>query len=1762
MESTNENNQVIINDYTGDLSLESRSAEGSILGSFSSPTHALGGSGPSGVDGPTSDSCAIGGGVASSWTRYLVRRNSGEDSVEHSSDTSFFANDTRPFDARNPFKGFEIDNIGHVLTNLAVQIYGFATCQDRGFCQILASVNGILMALRLDKRIYDWVSTEIWSLVTGHEVNPQSLEELGEALGKDAVKFVTSNLSSIVERVIKFCSAAFIAPSLLRSKAHYLRNIGSVLEKTRLSSFTSATITVDGIVSMLARCMTRALEYLVNWSFPDEINLLLRESSTLRETVEATLSTMDRETRDEMLISLDIVQARLSAKHLSLYGERFTVAQALLKEFNMVSSMITRVRNHFVHTTRVPAPMAFMAVGEPGIGKSEFTKQLLYIAASVKRPGDNSMPYKSHEVVTAPPARFWNGMTNDVRAVIWDDVGVMCKPGETVQTIAAKFSEGIIQLVNNQPFTPELAEAEKKGTVQPRIHIVIATANDENRYADAATMGAPDAVFRRYDMIDVRLKDEFKGPNGMIDFNAIAATGMDLYTANPWDIEVRRYNLTRARELARHSSQRVGINPSLWEHIKFTYEGQERLSDNITLDMLRQICVEKAALQTTGGNAIEEMDLMTRRRLFPKMEETEPVVQAQADSDGSDKEWYLFQCHHIAMNCGFWVQTFMLFVIPITSILWVAYKSSMWRPPTWLSTVNKKRSFGDYCRFCFTSCLMHYQLLLLCWGFTAAKVAGPMAKRVARLFGLDLQSIFFSVLLGTRVGGIFSYLTSERLATFSSQVRRRYVRVIDVLADEERRARLQRVLIKGVFAGFTLNALLKCAKFYLECSRVRKLATEFDKRVGLNPTTKPQTTVDSDGNIKVVPDPKIDASPRQLTFRGTYHTMQKDLLRRSNPTQTVEDSRHFVGKCIYRLTIIPCIGSQMFTAERSKYRNVMHACGYDTYTSGTYMITAAHAFARDFSHFVVCLHDASRRTKEYILSRNDIVVAPKMALGGHQHDLDVCMFELPRSVTGSLPTIKSMVTTDKPKPGEVLTRLIPGHDANNNVTSIEFQSGEFQAFQSHVYSSGSPAAQMLVNPISCWITGSGDDGMCGSLIMSGGVVMGMHTGGHPTSDTITACPIEHDLMTTMKARLAGRALGGVPNARLDDYIVREPYMKEYTTSKLEITPNVSVRVPGALEPALNNCGFDFVGTLQRDGVPVNVKAKTSIGVTKHIDLLMDYLPNVPRLLSNYGLPCRDHKMRDTVGAFVEKSNINRPGDAHLLSLAKQKVGMALYSACREVMRKEPGFAAMKKLNMQGALDGKGFNMAGSVPLTTSAGVAFSGPKLDYTSKLYSPEYREHFICFHEDNEISMEMHDSVYEIIELRRAGHVGLVASSMCPKDEVLPIKANGLTKPPRQINKTDFAHTLVTRMYYQPLLILMGYDPLSCGHAVGLDPTLYNLELMKSLINGDGEAPLYEHDLQRSSFIATDFSGFDLSLSGDVLAAVMDILINLTYLLDYTDDDRRVMASIAYDIANPTFVMLGSIIKMAGVNASGNPLTTMINCIANMLINCQIQTMIKHDVLRGKYMVDYPREYSNLTLDDVDFDIRRIVTYGDDVVMRVEEGSLITQNAVIRYGKQVGYTITGSDKSDVVTDYASGFGFLKRNFNFYVDPSTREIVMCLAPLSMDSIMKPFVWGDWKKVDINDHYAGLIKSALHELVQHGEVLYNKYAPKLWDFVEVFNIETKPKKNSSLVFKSRLRSRFKEPFLSWEDSIREKYGRSLIRTKGELTPSELELIEL
>jgi hypothetical protein len=151
------------------------------------------------------------------------------------------------------------------------------------------------------------------------------------------------------------------------------------------------------------------------------------------------------------------------------------------------------------------------------------------------------------------------------------------------------------------------------------------------------------------------------------------------------------------------------------------------------------------------------------------------------------------------------------------------------------------------------------------------------------------------------------------------------------------------------------------------------------------------------------------------------------------------------------------------------------------------------------------------------------------------------------------------------------------------------------------------------------------------------------------------------------------------------------------------------------------------------------------------------------------------------------------------------------------------------------------------------------------------------------------------------------------------------------------------------------------------------------------------------------------------------------------------------------------------------------------------------------------------------------------------------VDQLVTIAYGAKLGLTITGSDKAVEATEHAERFAFLKRSIVAYSDRTTGRIVVVLAPLDITSVFKPFVWGVFKD-DLLDHYAGLIKGTLGDLVQHGEEVYDEYVVKFKALILDINATRKPKKKGPTI-ERRLAAYFDDRhFPSWHDAMVSKYG--------------------
>lgn len=134
------------------------------------------------------------------------------------------------------------------------------------------------------------------------------------------------------------------------------------------------------------------------------------------------------------------------------------------------------------------------------------------------------------------------------------------------------------------------------------------------------------------------------------------------------------------------------------------------------------------------------------------------------------------------------------------------------------------------------------------------------------------------------------------------------------------------------------------------------------------------------------------------------------------------------------------------------------------------------------------------------------------------------------------------------------------------------------------------------------------------------------------------------------------------------------------------------------------------------------------------------------------------------------------------------------------------------------------------------------------------------------------------------------------------------------------------------------------------------------------------------------------------------------------------------------------------------------------------------------------------------------------------------------------------GLENSQEVAEYERNLTFLKRAIHVHETQGAKNLV--LAPLALTSIFRPLAWGTWK-VGLVEHYAGLVKAVLLELVQHGPIVYGEYLPQLRKLVKELCVVHRTSDKREGV-REGLDSHFTEyDFRPWEDRIVELYGEGM-----------------
>ena len=298
--------------------------------------------------------------------------------------------------------------------------------------------------------------------------------------------------------------------------------------------------------------------------------------------------------------------------------------------------------------------------------------------------------------------------------------------------------------------------------------------------------------------------------------------------------------------------------------------------------------------------------------------------------------------------------------------------------------------------------------------------------------------------------------------------------------------------------------------------------------------------------------------------------------------------------------------------------------------------------------------------------------------------------------------------------------------------------------------------------------------------------------------------------------------------------------------------------------------------------------------------------------------------------------------------------------------------------------------------------------------------------------------------------------------KDERRPIDKVKVGKT-RVFSAGPMDYILNVRQYFLAFNAAMMQNRIKNEIALGVNPFGLDWHELALHLTSKGD-----------NMCAGDFSNFDGSLPSVMLWAVCDI-INEWY--GDSDENQRIRTVLFSDIVNGIHINGDNVYQWTHSQPSGNPLTTIINCLINSLI-------FRYVFVRA----------TGLSLAEWDKKIS-FISYGDDNVIGIH-GSILDSFNQLRISEEcakMGFTYTDEAKTGelVISKKLSEIGFLKRSFR-----RNGETGMYEAPLELDTVLELVSWvrGD---LDPDSRCADNVEIAYKELSLHGREIFEFWAPRL-----------------------------------------------------------------
>jgi hypothetical protein len=309
------------------------------------------------------------------------------------------------------------------------------------------------------------------------------------------------------------------------------------------------------------------------------------------------------------------------------------------------------------------------------------------------------------------------------------------------------------------------------------------------------------------------------------------------------------------------------------------------------------------------------------------------------------------------------------------------------------------------------------------------------------------------------------------------------------------------------------------------------------------------------------------------------------------------------------------------------------------------------------------------------------------------------------------------------------------------------------------------------------------------------------------------------------------------------------------------------------------------------------------------------------------------------------------------------------------------------------------------------------------------------------------------------------------CLKDETRPIEKVNQGKT-RMFVAAPLETIYLFRKYFEKFKVHWQKNRLLLPHAVGINPVSGEWTTLANNLLSKG-----------NNMCDADFSSYDTRLRADFMETVGEIIIEVITTVTGLEENELILDVLWREIIETFHLSYDMIHLVKHGNPSGNPYTTVVNCMVNFMYHWFAYMKITGNKSLGLFQ------------DEVS-----MYSFGDDVIYSATHNSKFTFNNIEPWMRFLGQKYTTIDKSGNTSNMKTidEITFLKRHFK----KSTS--LLFLAPLDTESIEQQFNY-TYIKYDDALTLKMQIDEALIEAAAHGNTYFGQFAKTLKTGVRRYN---------------------------------------------------------